>query len=78
MSTLSPFREEEALFGMPWFWPPGVPVPGVPRGKWVVLVAGFDYDRGGVDFKEIALRRMKLLIRRNVAAQQKAKTPLAT
>jgi hypothetical protein len=73
MSTASPFREDQ-LFG--WFWPPGVPVPGVPRGKWVVLVAGFDYERNGVDFESIALRRMRLLIRRNVAAQQKAKTPL--
>ena len=77
LSSISPFREDEALFGS-WWWPPWGPVPGVPRGKWVVLVAGFDYERNGIDFESIALTRMRLLIRRNVAAQQKAKTPLAT
>ncbi len=60
--------------------PPAVPGPGggaAPPGKWVVLVAGFDYEQKGVDFEQIALNRMRLLIRRNVAAQKKAKTPLA-
>jgi hypothetical protein len=81
MSSLSPFREDETEQAEWWSWPPWgswLPVPGVPRGKWVVLVAGFDYERGGVDFEKIALQRMRLLIRRNVAAQQKAETPFAT
>ena len=81
MSPVSPFLEDEREQAEWWSWPPWgpwLPVPGVPRGKWVVLVAGFDYGRSGVDFEQIALRRMRLLIRRNVAAQQKAKTPFAT
>jgi hypothetical protein len=85
MSATSPFREETELRvseeGLPapteWLPPLWTTAPaGGSVGKWVVLVAGFDYERKGVDFEKIALNRMTLLIRRNVAAQKKAKTPL--
>ena len=50
---------------------------GDAKGKWVVLVAGYDYHRSGVDFEKLALNRMRLLITRHVAAQKKVKAPLA-
>jgi hypothetical protein len=46
-ASISPFREEQ---GLPSWWSPPLPVPGVPRGRWVVLVAGFECERKGVDF----------------------------
>ena len=79
MSTIgavSPFQEDETTFfgwKLPWWFP----IPGVPRGRWVVLVAGFDYERKGVDFERIAQSRMQLLVKRNLAAQQKLKTPFS-
>lgn len=45
--------------------------------KWVVLVAGFDYERSGADFRTLALNRMKLLIGRHQAAHRAAKSSLA-
>ncbi|HYZ79570.1 MAG TPA: hypothetical protein VE596_19585 [Gaiellaceae bacterium] len=76
MSTLSPFREEVALEAPA---PPPAATAGgpAPSGKWVVLVAGFDYPRTGVDFQRIALNRMELLVRRHAAAQRRAKARLA-
>ena len=79
--AISPFREDAETTRpalLEWL-PPIFEVPAggaAGPGKWIVLVAGFDYERSGVDFEKIALSRMKLLIRRNVAAQKRAKTPL--
>ncbi|HEU4971395.1 MAG TPA: hypothetical protein VFT35_05710 [Gaiellaceae bacterium] len=75
--AVSPFQEDEATFfgwRLPWWFP----IPGVPRGRWVVLVAGFDYERKGVDFEKIALSRMRLLIRRNIAAQKNLGTSFSS
>jgi hypothetical protein len=71
MTTLSPFRDEVEE------WLPPLPAiaqffgPGT--GKWVVLVAGFDHERSGVDFEQLALNRMALLIERHRLAQARAK-----
>ncbi|HEU5280349.1 MAG TPA: hypothetical protein VFU26_15775, partial [Gaiellaceae bacterium] len=75
-TAISPFAEDETTF-FGWRLPWWLPIPGVPRGRWAVLVAGFDYERKGVDFERIAQSRMRLLIKRNVAAQKKAKTPFS-
>ena len=82
MSTLSPFREDgEAAAPALLEWLPPLPVlapaGGTGSGTWVFLVAGFDYERSGVDFEKIALRRMSLLIERNRAAQKRAKATFA-
>jgi hypothetical protein len=73
METLSPFREEVEDWLPPFpfkaFFGPG-------SGNWVVLVAGFDYERNGVNFEKLALNRMSLLIERHAAAQKRAKAPL--
>lgn len=79
--AISPFLDDaEATWTSPSEWLPQIPEApargAAGPGKWVVLVAGFDYERAGVDFEKIALNRMKLLIRRNVAAHKRAKTPL--
>jgi hypothetical protein len=50
---------------------------GDAKGKWVVLVAGYDYEQHGVDFEQIATNRMRLLIARHKAAQKKAKAKLS-
>jgi hypothetical protein len=73
-----PAVDTEAPALMEWLPPPvrAVPAPGsAGPGEWVVLVAGFDYKRDGVDFEQIALNRMRVLIRRHDAARRKAKTP---
>ena len=50
------------------------------RGKWVVLVAGFDYELSGVSFEQIALSRINGLIRRHRATHktQSPSTAIAT
>jgi hypothetical protein len=63
-----------------WLLPPATRRPAggsAGPGKWVVLVAGYDYERGGVDFEAIALNRMRLLIRRHQAAQRRAHASLS-
>lgn len=46
-------------------------------GRWIVLVAGFDYEQKGVDFEKLARNRIRLLVRRHEAAERVAKAPLA-
>ena len=57
--------------------PPPASGGGGGGGKWVVLVAGFDYQRSGVAFDSIALNRMQRLIQRHVATEKRAKASAA-
>src|SRR5581483_7405348 len=59
--------------------PPAAPAAAAgARGPWHVVVAGFDYERSGVDFERIARNRIRLIIRRHATARTRAKAPLSS
>jgi hypothetical protein len=73
--TESPWGEHDMLVvegDTPADAPPA-PSGGGGHGKWVMLVAGFDYERSGVDFQSIAMHRLERLLRKHAAASKTAK-----
>ena len=77
LSESSPWTHEYDTLLVEGDTPPQPPVApsggaGGP-GKWVMLVAGFDYERSGVDFDSIADHRMQRLIRKHAAAAKSGK-----